>query len=259
MPGLESLSPLALLYVGFAVACAGLVHGTLGLGFPLVATPLISLVTGIKAAIVLIVVPTLFVVVVSIAAGGGFVRTLRDWWRMPLWAFCGALVGTRLFILFDPAPLTLLLAFVILGYLGLDSIGRGRSALLARHPHAFGLLFGFLGGVFEGAVNIAAPPLLVYFLSLGLAPTALVKALNLCFLTGKATQFATLASSASIPLGTWVSTIPLCIVGAGASLAGGRIRDRVPAATYRRWLKQALLAMAGLLLFQFAMLTRGSA
>jgi hypothetical protein len=54
----------------------------------------------------------------------------------------------------------------------------------------------------------------------------------------------------------WVSTLPLCVLGAGMSLAGARIRDRVEAATYRRWLKQALFAMAGLLIFQFAMLMR---
>lgn len=258
MQGLDALPMLALIYVGFAVVCAGVVHGTLGLGFPLVATPLVSLVTGIKVAIVLIVPPTLVVVIVSIVAGGSWGQTLRDWWRMPVWMFVGALVGTRVFILFDPAPLTLFLALVMLGYLALDSIGRGQFALLARHPHAFAVLFGFLGGFFEGAVNISAPPLLIYFLSAGLAPATLVKALNLCFATAKTTQFATLISTAGVPLSTWISTIPLCVIGAGASLAGARLRDRVPAATYRRWLKQALFAMAVLLLVQFALLLRGA-
>jgi len=259
MPGLDALPVAALLCVGLAIACAGLVHGTLGLGFPLVATPLIALVTGIKSAVVLVVAPTLVVVIVAIVAGGSFVQTIRDWWRMPFWVAAGALTGTQLFIVFDPAPLTLLLAVVILVYLALDSMGRGRSALVARHPHAFGMLFGFLGGVFDGAVNIAAPPLLIYFLSIGLAPGALVKALNLCFLTGKTTQFATLASTAGVPVWTWVSTLPLCVVGAGTSLVGARLRDRMPAATYRRWLKQALFAMAALLVFQFVMLMRSAA
>jgi len=254
MPGLDSLSPLAVLYVGIAVACAGLVHGTLGLGFPLIATPLISLVTGIKAAIVLIVPPTLAVVIVAIVVGGTFAQTVRDWWRMPLWMFAGALVGTQMFILIDPAPLTLMLALVILVYLGLDWIGRARWPLVGRHRHKSGLAFGFLGGVFEGSVNIAAPPLLIYFLSVGLAPTALVKALNLCFLTGKSTQFATLLATIEVPLAVWVSTIPLCMIGIATSLAGTRIRKRVDATTYRRWLKQALLGMAALLVGQFVVL-----
>ena len=256
MPGLESLSAVALVYVAFAIACAGLVHGILGLGFPLVATPLIALATGIKTAIVLVVPPTLAVVIAAILAGGPFQQTLRDWWRMPLWMCFGALAGTSLFIVIDPAPLTLLLAIALLIWLGLDWIGRGEYALLRVHRHKSGMVFGFLGGVFEGSVNIAAPPLLVYFLSVGLGPTPLVKALNLCFLTGKTTQLATLATTTDIAPGVWLSTLPLCAIGIATSLAGTRIRSRVDAATYRRWLKQALLAMAALLVGQFMLLTR---
>lgn len=226
-------------------------HGTLGLGFPLVATPLISLVTGIKTAIVLVVPPTLAVVIAAIVAGGPFLATVREWWRMPFWMLAGAYTGTQLFIVIDAAPLTLLLALGILFYLGLDWIGRGESELIRSHRHKSGILFGFLGGLFEGSVNIAAPPLLIYFLSLGLAPVALVKALNLCFMTGKTTQMSTLIATGDIAPAVWFSTIPLCVVGILTSLAGSRIRNRVDAATYRRWLKYALFAMAFILLGQF--------
>lgn len=259
MQGLDELSLLALAYVVLAVGCAGLVHGMLGLGFPLVATPLISLLIGIKPAIVLVVPPTLVVIAVSMLSGSPLGPILRQWWRMPLWMFCGALVGTRLFIGFDPAPLTLVLALVILGYLGLDSIGRARWPILERHPHAFAMLFGFCGGIFDSSVNVSAPPLLIYFLSLGLAPGALVKALNLCFGTAKLGQFGSLLATGQVPMATWLSTLPLCVIGAGMSLAGARIRHRVDAATYRRWLKRALLGMAILLLAQFTLLLRAPA
>jgi uncharacterized membrane protein YfcA len=163
----------------------------------------------------------------------------------------GAYTGTQLFIVIDPAPLTLLLALGILLYLGLDWIGLGDFPMIRRHRHKSGVLFGFLGGLFEGSVNIAAPPLLVYFLSLGLAPVALVKALNLCFFTGKTTQMSTLIATGDIAAAVWLSTIPLCVVGIATSLAGTRIRNRVDAATYRRWLKYALVVMALVLLGQF--------
>ncbi|MCC6532101.1 MAG: sulfite exporter TauE/SafE family protein [Burkholderiales bacterium] len=256
MIALDSLPLVAIAYVAFAIACAGLVHGTLGLGFPLVATPLVSLVTGIKTAIVLVVPPTLAVVIAAIVAGGPFLSSVREWWRMPLWMLLGAFAGTRLFILIDPAPLTLLLAAAIMIYLGLDWIGRGESPAIGRHRHKSGMLFGFLGGLFEGSVNIAAPPLLIYFLSLGLAPVALVKALNLCFVTGKTTQLSTLLATAEVSAAVWLSTLPLCVLGVATSLAGTRIRNRVEAATYRRWLKHALAGMALLLLGQYFFLLK---
>src|SRR5690606_18269641 len=113
------------------------------------------------------------------------------------------------------------------------------SPAIRAHRHKSGVLFGFLGGVFEGSVNIAAPPLLIYFLSLGLAPVALVKALNLCFVTGKTTQLSTLVAAGDVATGVWLSTLPLCAAGVATSLVGTRIRNRVEAATYRRWLKYA--------------------
>jgi uncharacterized membrane protein YfcA len=255
---LDSLPLASILIAAAAIAFAGLVHGTLGFGFPLVATPLIALVTGIKTAVILVVPPTLAVVIAAIVAGGPFLPTLRDWWRMPFWMLLGAYAGTRLFIAIDPAPLTLLLACAILTYLGLDWIGRGESQTVRRHRHASGTLFGFLGGLFEGSVNIAAPPLLIYFLSLGLAPGALVKALNLCFLTGKTTQITTLAATGEVANAVWISTLPLCVIGIATSFCGTRIRNRVDAATYRRWLKYALGAMALILFGQFYALSGGA-
>lgn len=254
MTGIEGLSWLAIGWVVFALALAGLVHGTLGLGFPLIATPLIAMITGIKTAIIIVIVPTLVIVIAAIVAGGPFLETVRTWWRMPIWMAAGGVTGTHAFVLTDAAPLTLLLALAILVYLGLDYIGRGESATIRNHRHKFGAVFGFTSGFFEGAVNIAAPPLLIYFLSLGLAPTALVKALNLCFLTGKSAQLSTLLVTTDIPASAWISTLPLCVVGIGTLLLGMRIRDRVAAATYRRWLKIALAVMASILFGQFYLL-----
>jgi len=253
MPGLEFLSLPGLAWVVAVLAFAGLVHGTIGLGFPLVATPLIAFVTDVKTAFALVVPPTLAVVIVSVLRGGAVRATLRDFWLMPVWMLAGSFIGTRLFILVDPRPLTLCLALGMLGYLALDRLGYGESAAVRRHPRAFGLPFGLAGGFLEGMVNIAAPPLLVYFLALGLAPAALVKALNLCFFAGKTAQLTTLVVLSDIATATWLATVPLCLVAIGTLVCGMRVRERIDAVTYRRWLKRALAAMALLLLGQFAL------
>ena len=258
MTGLDALPLIAIVWIVLAFAAAGLVHGTLGLGFPLIATPLIALATDIKTAVVLVAPGTLVVVAAAILIGGAFMETVRSWWRMPIWMVLGSLVGTFVFIRTDAAPLTLLLALAILVYLGLDRVGRGESASMKKHRHPFGAVFGLCSGFFEGAVNIAAPPLLIYFLALGLAPVALVKALNLCFLTGKTTQIATLIASSEVPASVWLATPPLSAVGVATLIVGMRIRDRVDAATYRNWVKLALLGIALILVAQFALLRTGA-
>ncbi len=79
-----------------------------------------------------------------------------------------------------------------------------------------------------------------------------MQALNICFFAGKTAQFATLASGGGVSLVQWLITLPFAAVATGGVLYGIRIRSRVAAATYRRWLRHALFAAALLLLAQYA-------
>jgi uncharacterized membrane protein YfcA len=118
------------------------------------------------------------------------------------------------------------------------------------HPRPFGLLFGITAGISEGTANVAAPPLIVYYLAINVQPVILVQALNICFLAGKSTQFATLASTGGVTAGEWAVTLPLAVVAAAGGWCGIRIRDRIDAPTYRRWLRRALFAIALILIAQ---------
>ena len=252
MPGLESFPIAALAWIAFVMAFAGLVHGALGLGFPMVATPLIALVTDIKTAIIIVLLPCLAVILASIVRGGELRSTLREFWPMPIYAFIGSTVGTHIYLAMDSRPIALLLAVVIIVYLNMDRLGSTQWAGVRRHRTLFGAVFGLASGLCESTVNIAAPPLVTYYLALGLAPVAFVKALNICFVTGKSTQFANLLWAGNIGAATWFATLPFALVSVATLVWGIRIRDRVDAATYRRWLRQALFVMAIVLLAQVA-------
>lgn len=47
-------SPQALIYI-LAVGFAALVHGAIGIGFPLIATPVLAMITDVKTAILILV------------------------------------------------------------------------------------------------------------------------------------------------------------------------------------------------------------
>ncbi len=255
MPGFESLSPVLILWVVAVIALAGLIHGALGLGFPIVATPLIALATDMRTAIILILLPCIAAVVASIIKGQGLRAVLAEFWPMPIYMFIGASIGTRLFIAYPDAPYALLLAILVVVYLNLDWFGKTDWPLIRKHRHLSGAVFGVIAGTFEGSTNAAAPPLVIYFLALALSPSAMVQALNICFITGKTTQFATMATTGGVEITQWVVTLPLAVIAAGTVLAGIRIRSRVDAMTYRGWLKKALFVIALLLLLQYAYVT----
>lgn len=255
MPGFESLSPALILWVIAVIALAGLIHGALGLGFPIVATPLIALVADLRTAIILILLPCMAAVLASILKGQGLRAVLAEFWPMPIYMFVGALIGTRMFIAYPEAPFPLLLAILVLFYLNLDRLGKTDWAAIKKHRRLAGAVSGIIAGAFEGSTNAAAPPLIIYFLALGLSPSAMVQALNICFITGKTTQFVTLATVGGVAVTQWLVTLPLAMIAAGTVLAGIRIRGRVDAITYRGWLKKALFVIALLLLAQYAYAT----
>lgn len=248
----ESLSLTLIVWASCAVLVAGLSQGALGFGFPFVATPLIAMVTDMRTAIVIVLLPTLATIGVALLASGPLHATLARFWRMPLYMILGAGVGTWVFVSAPDAPYTLVLALLTLLYLNLDRLGLAHWPVVRRHERAFAPLAGVTSGIFEGTANIAAPPLIVYYLSLGLTPVMLVQGLNICFLLGKSTQFTVLATRGGVSMGEWLATLPFVVVGVAGSLIGVRIRDRIDAVTFRVWVKRALLVIALGLLGQYA-------
>lgn len=250
MPGFETLTAPLIAWIVVVVILSGVVQGALGLGFPTLATPLIALVTDIRTAVIIVLLPCLGAIVTALARSGYLRETIKVFWMMPLYMLVGAAVGTRIFIAFPGFPYALLLAVLIVVYLNLERIGHGESRFMRERKGLFGLLFGLTAGVTEGTANVAAPALVVYYLAISVQPTMLAQALNICFFTGKSTQFLTLATVGGVTATQWAMTLPLAVIAASGTVYGIRVRNRIDAATYKRWLRGALWVIAAILVAQ---------
>ena len=252
MPGFELFSLGIVLWLVAVVLLAGFIQGALGFGFPFVATPMVAMVVDMRTAIITILLPTLATVVITLVTSGPLGPVLKRFWMMPVYATLGALAGTWLFVAAPDAPYQLLLALIIIVYLNLDRIARGNWPLIRRHERAFGPLAGAAAGIFEGTANVAAPPLIIFYLALGLAPAMLVQALNICFLVGKSAQFAVLTARGGVTAAQWLATLPFVLISVAAFFAGARVRNRIDAPTFHVWVKRALLVIALVLFAQYA-------
>ena len=251
---LDAIGAWQLAYVAAVMVLAAFAHGALGLGFPLIATPLVALALDIKTAIVLVAPVTLVMTLLSVVRGGGWREALARFWFLPLTMGIASYAGTRLLIGADPTPFLLLLALLILVYLGLDRVKRGESAFVKRHRLPVGLGVGLLAGLFESTANVAVPPLIIYLMLLGVAPLATVQTLNLCFSVGKAVQVGTWAFYGNVAMAIWLAAALFAVPAVVTLFAGMRLRERIDAPTYRRWLRGALWIMAALLFAQYAYL-----
>jgi uncharacterized membrane protein YfcA len=229
---------------------AGFAHGAIGFGFPVISTPLFALLVDVKTAVLVTVVPNIAVNVLSILRGGRWRESIGRHWPVAGAVMAGTLVGTRLLLVAPPEPLKVLLAAMILVYLQQERLRRLDWSWIARAPGASGIGFGLVGGVLSGAVNVSAPPLIIYFMTLGLAPIAMTQVLNLCFIAGKVTQATNLGLSQVGGAHVLGASLPLTAIAVATVLGGMRVQSRLRPELYRRLLRAVLWAMAFLLLAQ---------
>ena len=252
IPGIGDLPAWTLAWLAGVMLLSGFVHGVIGFGFPIVATPLVALVFDLKTAVLVSIVPTFFLTVINAFRGGRLRESVGRFWYLPLCLAVGSYAGTRLLIVAPSEPFLAVLALMLLVYLNIDRLGGARSALVRDHPAPFAVTFGFAAGVFEATVNVAGPLLLVFFMLAGISPRMLVQAFNFSFVLSKCVQIATWTVAGGIGLAQWLSTLPWALAACATLAAGWRLHDRASVETYGRLLRGFLWVMATVLTAQFA-------
>jgi uncharacterized membrane protein YfcA len=236
--------------VAAIITLAGLAHGTLGFGFPIISTPLVALFVDIKTAVLVTVLPNIAVNIVSIMRGGNWRASIGKYWPLALWVMLGTLLGSRLLLTVRPEPLQLLLATMIVVFLLQDRLRQFDWSWVKRKPQLAAFFFGVTAGVLSGAVNVALPPLVIYLMTLELTPLALTQTLNLCFIAGKTVQAIALGVSDAPSQQMLYASLPLVPLAVVAVYAGMRLQAHISADTYNGLLRKALGAIAAVLILQ---------
>lgn len=232
------------------IIISAMVHGLLGFGFPMLATPLLTLTSDVREAVILLLMPTLAVNLVNIVRGGHWRQSIGKFWPLALFGAIGSLLGTQLLVITDPEPFKLLMAVMVLVYLNIHRFGI-RLEWVNHHVLWASALFGVLGGVLAGTVNVMLPALIIFALEMNLEPLVTVQVFNFCFLFGKLSQASVLASHGYLGGPQIIAALPVVGAALVALAIGMRYRDRIEASVYRRWLKRSLAAISMLLILQY--------
>lgn len=230
---------------------AGLVHGALGLGFPMVATPIIAIFLDVKLAILITLLPTTVVNVASIYSNASFLSTVKKYRVLAVASLVGAIAGALVLSVSDASPFRLLLALLILLFLWIALYGVLPREWCQANPLLALLLVGLVGGFSAGTTNVMVAILLIYFLSMEVARAEMVSAMNLCFLLGKLAQIIIFYFAGLLSVGLIVSTIPLAVCAFGALKFGQQIGQQIPQDRYRLLLHLLLASLAMILIWQY--------
>ncbi len=174
------------LLIGFAAVffLAAFIHGSIGFGFPMVATPLLALVTDIQTAIILTLIPTILVNLVSIKSEGNLYAALRQHLPLALYAMTGGAFGTYILMGTASEFFMVLLAIAIVVYLFQGKIKLNLS-WIKIYPRLSKLLFGISAGLLGGLTNVMAPVLIIFSLESAYSKKRDYSGIKLLLLIGK--------------------------------------------------------------------------
>ena len=235
---------MLLAFGGVAVVLAAFVKGSIGFGFPTLGTPLLSLVTDVRTAVVLLIVPNIAMDGLQFARLGAPGAVMRRFTTLLVAGAVGTLLGTRLLVGLSPRVATVLLGAVVLLYVALSMLGAA-PRVAPRWERSVSPLVGFVAGVIGGVTNVPGTPLVMYFNALGLAKPEFVAAVAFTFIVYKAVQ---LGAVIYFGLLTWELvgwSLALTLVGLGGFAVGLRVQDRLDARAFNRAVL-GFLALLGL-------------
>lgn len=232
------------------IAFSAFIHGALGFGFPLVATPLIALFSDVQTAILATIIPTMMVNTTSIIRGGNWNLSIKQYYPLIFYIFVGTVCGSFLLLYLSSEFLQIFLALTILFYLQKERIKFIRFDFIHTHQRFSKALFGTLSGLVSGTTNVMIAVIFIYINELSLGIVASIQVMNMCFLSAKTTQLLFFTSQGTLDMQFLAYSLVYALIGFGAIFLGFRIRDRFSTQTYKKLLNIFLYIIAILLLFK---------
>jgi uncharacterized membrane protein YfcA len=234
-----------------AVVCslivAGLLKGTIGIGMPIVALPLLSLFIDVTSAAMLLSMPLIFSNMPQALEGGKTGRCLVQLTPVILGMIPGLFLGVRLLLALDANAAKIIAGVVLIG-VGAVTLLAPKLQLQSRSVLPAGVAVEFFGGILGGVAAMAGPLVFIFLLAKGLRGKAFTKeaSLYLVVSAGLLAIFLT-ASSQFSWLDVSVSTVATLPVVLGM-YAGQQMRDRIAPETFRKLVLIAVIAAGAELL-----------
>ncbi|HEU5394859.1 MAG TPA: sulfite exporter TauE/SafE family protein, partial [Candidatus Methylomirabilis sp.] len=216
-----------------AVVVAAFIKGTIGVGFPAVATPLLALATDVKTAIVLLLLPNIAMDLILLTRRWTGFGTLRRIALLLLAAIGGTFIGTRLLVTVPGWTLYLTLGVMVLLYVGLDLL-RVSWRTPPEREVLVGPLVGVVTGILGGMTNAFGPPLVMYFSSLRLEKAEFVRSMALAFLILKLSQLTAVLNWNLLNGPVLARSLLLTALALLGMWGGVRVQDAIPQRAFNR-------------------------
>ena len=232
--------------VGVALLLAAFVKGATGLGFPLIATPMVALLLDIRVAVTILILPNLLMDVTQVFRDGFPYPILRRFKSMIGLTVVGVFLGTMVLVLLPLWSLNLCLGIMVIVFVG-SNLLKFDFTITPAAEKRLSPLIGLLSGFLNGMTNAAGPVLAIYFYSLKLEKRTFVKSVATIFMITKATQLIAVSTWNLFNRDTLTLSLQVVLFTLVGFFAGLKTQDRVNQNTFSRGL-MVLLSVVGVIL-----------
>jgi uncharacterized protein len=235
----ESFDPLILAVAAVAFFLGGVLKGVIGLGMPLVAIPLISIVMPVAKAIPLMVLPGFIMNLIQMRQAWNGRMPLRTWWPLLLGMASGVMIGGYFAASAPESLMRGILGGAVVGFVALNFT---RIELPARHVESpvTGLGMGGITGLFGGMTGVFGPTLAMYFLARRLEKERFVWIMAVVMLTGVVFLGGTLSAMGGFSREQVMGTLVVLLPSWLGLTAGAWVRRRVSQDRFRKIALSAL-------------------
>lgn len=240
-----------LIIEAFIFFISGLTHGIIGFGFPMIATPALSLFLSVKDSVLMTLFPTLSLNMRVVIKSGFVVDLFKQYWMLLLSISIGCYIGTHLLVVYYTEFYKILLAFMTILYLKKEILKFSFKDKIEKYPKFNMILFGLISGIVSGLVNVMIPVIIIYILELGLKKENFVGLMNLCFFSSKMTQIVVFGSLGNFSLAFFYIIIPMIAISLLGLSIGSKFRDRLDEEFYVKVLRFTLWCLSFYLIVDY--------
>lgn len=245
MPDLEGM--LAVGMTAFLIG--GVVKGAIGVGLPMLAVPMMSLVMPAPQAMALVAVPVMGSNLWQAWNVGQWRDNLRRFWPLSLAQMGATFMTVRMTLELDARYLNRMLAAVLVLAVLLMAF-KPQFEVSARREHWVSAWVGFFSGMLGAVSSLTGPIIITYLMALRLNRAQFIGGISIIYLFGSVPLYTAMFYYDRLGWGqVGLSLLALLPMAAGLYM-GQFLGQRISEKAFRRFLFAFLLTMAGLLVWR---------
>jgi uncharacterized protein len=230
---IETATPDLIMLLVLVLVIAGALKGVIGVGMPIVAFPMLTMLVDVQTAVMLLSMPLVLSNIPQALEGGFVGQTL---WRLApvlVGMVPGTWIGVAILLNVDPAAAKIVAGASVILVAALSLLA-SKLQIKQRMIGPAGLGAGFCGGLLGGVAALSGPLVFIFLLAKGLSGRAFTKEASMFLVVSSVVLAAALSSSSRFD---WrdvlISALATAPVVAGM-LIGQQVRDAVPAYAFKK-------------------------